>query len=119
MERNPDTNCIFCKIAHREIPTPLVFESEHVVAFRDLHPQAPTHVLIIPRRHISSITKVEEADQSLLGELLLAAKKVAASLNLDTDGYRLNLNVGYHGGQTVEHIHLHLLGGRRFDWPPG
>lgn len=119
MERPTDTNCIFCNIANQKIPTKLIFESERVVAFPDLHPQAPTHILIVPKGHLSSIVHAETGDQLLLGELLLAAKTIAADLKLDHDGYRLNLNAGYNGGQTVEHIHLHLLGGRRFDWPPG
>jgi len=113
------SECLFCKIVAGEIPTQRVHEDEHVLAFRDIAPQAPTHILIIPRKHISSINEATEEDETVLGRLLLTAKLLAASEGLAEDGYRLTINTGDHGGQTVYHIHLHLLGGRQMRWPPG
>jgi histidine triad (HIT) family protein len=109
---------IFQKIIDREIPADIVFEDEWVLAFRDIDPKAPTHVLVIPKRPIARIADATEADTELLGRLLLAAAKVAEQDGLES-GYRLVINNGVHGGQAVYHLHLHLLGGRQMTWPPG
>lgn len=112
-------DCIFCKIAAGDIPASKLYEDEHVVAFRDLHPQAPTHVLIIPRRHIATLNDLEPGDAELIGRMYLAAKQVAADLGIAESGYRTAFNCNRDGGQEVFHLHLHLLGGRRMSWPPG
>jgi histidine triad (HIT) family protein len=111
--------CVFCKIAHGELPTACVFENDELIAFRDQNPQAPLHVLIIPKKHIATLNDTHEEDAALLGKLVLAAQQIAKTHHIDTDGYRLIFNVNQHGGQTVYHIHLHLLGGRHMTWPPG
>ena len=110
---------IFAKIISGEIPSEKLYEDEHVVAFRDIHPQAPVHVLVVPRKPLVSVADAGEEDAELLGRLLLAAAKVARSLGLEEDGYRLVTNIGEGGGQSVFHLHVHLLGGRRMGWPPG
>lgn len=114
-----DTNCIFCKIARGDIPSTTVHEDEDLLAFRDTNPQAPTHVLVIPRGHVVSMNELGDGDQDLAGRLLLAARRVAAAEGLAEDGYRLVINTGGDGGQTVHHLHLHVLGGRAMSWPPG
>jgi len=111
-------SCIFCRIASKEIPAGIVYEDAEVVAFRDLSPQAPTHVLVIPRRHVGSLDDMVEADARLLGAMMLAAKKVAAAAGL-AEGYRVVTNCGVDAGQSVSHLHLHVLGGRPMAWPPG
>lgn len=111
--------CIFCRIAAGKIPADKVFEGNEVVAFRDVNPQAPQHVLIIPRQHIESVNELKEEDASLVGRMVLAAKEIAAKLEVAQSGYRLVLNTNRAAGQAVFHIHLHLLGGRNFSWPPG
>ncbi len=111
-------DCIFCKIARGEIPANKVYEDEEFVAFKDINPQAPIHVLIIPKKHIESLSEAKEEDRELLGKLLWVAKKVAQELNL-RKGYRLVINTGPDGGQEVLHLHVHLLGGRAMAWPPG
>jgi len=111
-------NCIFCKIAAKEIPSTAVYEDDHILAFRDLNPQAPEHILIIPKKHIARIENVTQDDTELMGRIVLAAKKIADDLGLKS-GYRLVFNNGPDGGQEVEHIHLHLMGGRKFTWPAG
>ena len=111
-------SCVFCRIAAKEIPSNIVYENDDVVAFRDLSPQAPTHVLVIPRRHVASLDDVVESDAGLLGAMMLAAKHVAAAAGLAA-GYRVVSNCGVNAGQSVSHIHLHLLGGRPMAWPPG
>ena len=110
--------CIFCRIAAKEIPAGIVHEDEDVLAFRDLSPQAPTHVLVIPKRHVNSLHEMAEADARLLGAMMLAAKSVAQAAGL-TGGYRVVTNCGRDGGQSVGHFHLHVLGGRPMSWPPG
>jgi len=110
--------CIFCRIASREIPAGIVHEDDQVVAFRDLSPQAPTHVLVIPRRHVGSLDDTAEADAALLGAMMLVAKTIAAASGL-AGGYRIVTNCGADAGQSVSHLHLHLLGGRPMTWPPG
>ena len=109
--------CIFCKIASGEIPADLVYSGEKAVAFADLNPQAPTHILIIPKDHYENAGELAEGDAQGLAELFAAAKKLAAQYELD--GYRLTFNTGANAGQSVFHAHLHLLGGRPFAWPPG
>ena len=113
------TDCIFCKIVAGDIPAEKVFENDHVVGFRDLNPQAPTHVLVIPKRHIATINDLQDGDQALLGEMYLAAKQIAADEGLSERGYRTVMNCNEEAGQTVFHIHLHVLGGRAMTWPPG
>ena len=111
-------SCLFCKIVEGAIPSTPVYQDEFSYAFADLNPQAPVHVLIVPRRHIGSIVDAGQSDQALLGRLLWAAAEIARTKHLD-DGYRIVVNTGVEGGQTVDHLHLHLLGGRPFTWPPG
>jgi histidine triad (HIT) family protein len=113
------TDCIFCAIAAGEIPADCVHEDDDVIAFRDTNPQAPTHVLVVPREHIGSAAELTPAQDPLWGRLLHVAQQVADAENIDESGYRLVTNVGVNGGQTVNHLHLHLLGGRHMSWPPG
>ena len=110
---------IFSKIIRKEIPADIVYESENVLAFRDISPQAPTHVLVIPKKYIRDINGVVEEDAALIGEMVLAAKHVAEEDGIAAEGYRLVVNTGEPAGQTVFHLHMHILGGRMFGWPPG
>lgn len=112
-------DCIFCRIATGEIPAKIVYEDEHVVAFRDINAQAPLHVVVIPRRHIATLNDLADDDAELVGRMTLAAKRVAADEGIAENGYRTVMNCNADGGQTVFHIHLHLLGGRQMEWPPG
>jgi len=112
-------NCIFCKISAGEIPAAKVFEDERCVAFNDLSPQAPVHILIIPREHVDSLDKVSESDEPVLGHLLLTAADIARSKGFAENGYRVVINTNADGGQTVFHLHVHLLAGRPFVFPPG
>lgn len=112
-------DCIFCKIAGGEIPAKLVFEDDVCVAFNDLSPQAPTHILVIPRRHLDSLDKADGSQSEALGHLLLTAAKIARDQGFAEDGYRVVINTNSAGGQTVFHLHLHLLAGRQFVFPPG
>ena len=112
-------NCIFCKIVANEIPAKVIFENEHVLAFEDLNPQAPCHVLVIPKKHITTANDFDSEDTELLGQMMLAGKKVASIKGLQDSGYRFVMNTGDDGGQSVYHIHLHVLGGRALSWPPG
>ncbi len=107
------SDCLFCKIASGDIPSDIVYEDDQVVAFKDINAQAPVHTLIIPKKHISTINDIEPDDQSLVGYMVLTAKKIAAENNLSEPGFRLIMNCNQEGGQTVFHIHLHLLGGRQ------
>jgi histidine triad (HIT) family protein len=111
--------CIFCRIAAGEIPAKVVRQDEDIVAFRDVNPRAPTHVLVIPRRHIASVNVLDPDDAALVGKLFLAAREIARSEGVDESGYRMVVNAGPDAGQSVDHIHLHLLGGRGLAWPPG
>src|SRR5450432_3955882 len=111
-------SCLFCKISAKEIPAKLVYEDEDAFAFDDINPQAPTHVLICPRKHFASLVEAAPEDQALLGKLQLIAAKIAAQRGL-TLGFRTVINSGSGAGQSVFHLHLHLLGGRHFGWPPG
>lgn len=110
---------LFEKIAAREIPANIVYEDDKVVAFRDISPQAPTHILIVPRKAIQRIALAQAEDQQLLGHLLLKAAEVAKQVGLEENGYRLVINNGRDGGETVPHLHCHILGGRHLAWPPG
>ena len=111
--------CLFCKIIDREIPSKIEYEDDEMLAFHDINPQAPTHILIIPKQHVEKVADLSEADAEMLGKLVILAKKIAAKLKLSENGYRIVLNNGPWAGQMVFHIHLHLLGGRKFTWPPG
>lgn len=106
-------DCIFCKIIRKEIPTEFLYEDDFVVAFRDLHPIAPVHVLVIPKKHIGSVTEINKEDELLMGKLITTAKKIADDLRISKKGYKLLIRVGEHGGQEVGHIHLHLIGGAK------
>jgi histidine triad (HIT) family protein len=110
---------IFGKIVRREIPADIVYENDDVLAFRDLNPQAPIHVLFVPKRAIATLNDATPADAELLGKLMLAAADYAKAQGFDKDGYRVVINCNEHGGQTVFHLHVHLLAGRRMHWPPG
>ena len=112
-------DCIFCRIASGDLEAKLVHEDDDIVAFRDSNPQAPTHVLVVPRRHLATINDLAETDAGLAGRLVLAARRIAAEEGIAEDGYRLVLNCNRGAGQSVFHIHLHLLGGRPMRWPPG
>ncbi len=113
------TDCIFCKIAEGKTAAHLLYQDENVVAFPDLHPKAPHHVLIIPKRHIATMNDITDQDTPLMGLLMQVAKKLAAELGIAESGYRVLMNCNEGGGQAVFHIHLHLLGGRIMHWPPG
>jgi histidine triad (HIT) family protein len=113
------SDCIFCKIGSKEIQAMLVYEEEELMAFRDINPQAPVHVLIIPKKHISSLNDFEPGDMGLFAKMVSAGKHIAKQEKISGSGYRLVLNTGAHGGQSVAHVHLHLLGGRQLGWPPG
>ena len=112
-------DCLFCNIINNKIQTDLVYEDDDVIGFKDINPQAPYHLLFIPRKHISTVNDIETEDADLIGKLVLAAKTVAKDLKFADDGFRILMNCNDHGGQTVFHIHLHLLAGRRMGWPPG
>ena len=113
------SDCLFCKFVSGELQADVVYEDEHVMAFRDINPQAPLHVLVIPKRHIATINDLEETDTDLVGRLYLAAAKVATDAGYADTGYRTVMNCNADAGQTVFHIHLHLLAGRALTWPPG
>jgi histidine triad (HIT) family protein len=113
------SDCLFCGIAAGEVPATLVHEDELVIAFRDIHPQAPTHILLIPREHIGSAAELSAAQDGVWARLLHVAVRLAQTEGVSTTGFRLVTNVGSDGGQTVGHLHLHLLGGRPMSWPPG
>lgn len=112
-------DCLFCKIAAGQLPSDVVYSDDEFFAFRDIHPAAPTHVLIIPRKHIPMITDVEAADAELVGKMFLVASEIARKEGLTENGFRCVFNCGKWAGQAVFHIHLHLLGGRPLSWPPG
>jgi histidine triad (HIT) family protein len=113
------SDCLFCKIAAGEIPSKEVYSDEEFYAFEDIHPQAPTHVLIVPKKHFSTLNDIGDGDAPLMGKLVVLASRIARERGLDTKGYRLNANCLESAGQSVFHIHFHLLGGRPFGWPPG
>jgi histidine triad (HIT) family protein len=111
--------CLFCNILEKKVPADVVYENDHVLAFRDIRPVAPTHVLVIPKQHIAAIHDLEPQHVVTMGELMLAARHIADQLGLTSGGYRLVINDGDQAGQTVHHIHVHVLGGRALSWPPG
>lgn len=113
------SDCLFCKILDGDIPCDKVYDNDHVIAFRDVNPQAPTHILVIPRQHISTVNDLTEDNKNIVGEMMLAAKQVAKQEGMEETGYRLVMNCNEGAGQTVFHIHLHILGGRSLNWPPG
>jgi len=113
------TECIFCRIAARDLPGEIVHEDDAIVAFRDISPQAPTHIVLVPRKHIPSTNELVAEDDHIMGRLLRVAAELAKKEQIDQRGYRLVLNCGAEAGQSVDHIHLHLLGGRGLTWPPG
>ncbi len=112
-------DCIFCEIVNKRMKSDIVHEDEELVAFNDINPQAPVHTLIVPRKHIESIHSMKPEDAPLVSKMVLIAQKIAEKYKLNDDGYRLVVNYGINGGQTVPHLHLHILGGRRMTWPPG
>ncbi len=112
-------DCLFCRIAAGEVPATRVHEDDLVVAIRDVAPRAPTHILLIPRQHIGSAVDLTDADAPVVGRMFSAAAAIARSEGIAENGYRLVSNVGRWGGQTIDHLHIHLMGGRAFDWPPG
>jgi histidine triad (HIT) family protein len=114
----PVMSCLFCKIIEGTIPSTAVYQDDHCYAFLDIDPKAPVHVLVVPRKHIASLAEAEEGDQALLGHLLWAAAEIARAKGL-AKGYRVVISTGRDGGQTVDHMHLHVLGGRSLMWPPG
>ena len=114
-----EQDCLFCKIVDGDIPADIVYESETAIGFRDINPQAPIHMVVIPRQHIATINDIEPADEAQVGSLLSAARQIAADEGLAEDGYRAVMNCNAAAGQTVFHIHLHVIGGRQMGWPPG
>ncbi|KTC94408.1 histidine triad nucleotide-binding protein [Legionella erythra] len=112
-------DCLFCKIIKGEIPATVLFDDSEVMVIRDIRPQAPTHLLVLPKKHIATINDSDSNDEQLLGRMILTAKKMAHNEHLSDFGYRLVFNVNAGGGQEVYHIHLHILGGRQMTWPPG
>ena len=111
--------CLFCNVLEKKIPADIVYEDEHALAFRDIRPVAPSHVLVIPRKHIAAMHDLTDADVTTIGQVMLAAKRVAHQLGLEEEGFRLVINDGDAAGQSVHHIHVHVLGGRSLSWPPG
>jgi len=114
-----EDKCLFCRILAREIPAEIIHEDDRTVVIRDINPQAPTHVLVIPREHIESLDEASRADEALLGHLLRVAARIANEAGLADSGYRTVINNGAGAGQSVFHLHVHLLGGRALNWPPG
>ncbi|MBI4227503.1 MAG: histidine triad nucleotide-binding protein [Candidatus Omnitrophica bacterium] len=112
-------DCLFCGIAAKTVPARVVHEDDALIAFEDIRPQAPVHVIVIPRRHLARVSDLAPAEASLVGQLVVVANQVARRLEIAESGYRLVINCNAHGGQTVYHLHLHLLGGRPMQWPPG
>lgn len=112
-------NCLFCKMVAGDIPTDVVYENDEVLAFRDINPQAPVHILIIPKTHISTLNDVDDEDAALMGKLFFAAKEIAEAEGVADEGYRTVVNCGALAGQSVFHVHMHLLAGRSLHWPPG
>ena len=114
-----DPDCLFCKILAGDIPADIIYESDTAIAFRDINPRAPTHVLIVPREHIATINDINPEQEAIVGSLFSAARAIAAQEGISDDGYRAVMNCNAAAGQTVFHLHLHLLGGRILGWPPG
>jgi histidine triad (HIT) family protein len=118
-ERTMSDDCLFCKIIAGEIPSDKVYSDDDVYAFHDINPVAPSHILIIPKKHLTDVKSADDSDQALLGKLLLKANEIARDQGLEEAGYRYVINTGCDGGQTVYHLHLHIIGGRSMGWPPG
>ena len=118
-EVGENNDCLFCKIVEKKIPADIVYESEDIIAFKDIEPKAPIHCLIIPKKHISTVNDIDGSNSNIIGLMYEAAAQLARTLNVDKDGYRVVMNCNSNGGQTVYHIHLHFLAGRRLSWPPG
>jgi histidine triad (HIT) family protein len=112
-------DCLFCKIIAGELPATIIYQDEKVMAFRDLYPKAPTHILIVPRKHLATLNDMQEGDKELMGHIAYVAKQLAKELGISESGYRILMNCNGDGGQVVFHIHMHLLGGRLLKWPPG
>lgn len=112
-------DCIFCKIIKKQIPCEMVYEDDKVIGFKDISPQAPVHIVIIPKEHVDDVNSLSEEQSVIIGHIFIVAKEIAKILGVAESGYRVVTNCGEHGGQTVEHIHFHLLGGRMLQWPPG
>ncbi len=119
IERVLDPNCLFCKIIMGEIPGETVYESDDVLGFADINPMAPIHVLFVPKQHLRSVSDIEASDKDWLTEIFEAAANYASEQGIAQDGFRIVANVGQNGGQAVDHLHFHLLGGRQMQWPPG
>jgi histidine triad (HIT) family protein len=113
------SDCLFCRIIAGELPSAQIYSDDTVVAIRDISPQAPTHILLLSRTHVGSVREIGTADHDLIGKIFAAGTELATREGIAEDGYRLVVNVGRHGGQTVDHLHVHLLGGRQMAWPPG
>jgi len=112
-------DCVFCKVVNREIPASIVYEDDRLIAFNDINPQSPTHILIVPKRHIATLNDLQPADDALVGEMVRRAGAIAQERGISTAGFRTVFNTNREAGQTVFHIHLHLIGGRTLGWPPG
>jgi len=112
-------DCLFCNIINKKIPASILFEDDDVIAFEDIMPQAPVHFLVIPKKHIATLNDIEETDSAIIGKLPIVASKIAKKKGLDQSGYRVVMNCNEDGGQTVYHIHMHVLAGRQMTWPPG
>lgn len=111
--------CIFCKIIKKQIPSEMLYEDAKVIVIKDISPQAPVHVIIIPKQHIADLNSLKQDESEIIGHIFIVAKKIAQTLGIAEDGYRIVANCGQQGGQTVQHMHFHLLGGRSLQWPPG
>ena len=112
-------NCIFCQIINKELPSTVVYEDEMSIAFKDINPQSPEHILVVPKKHIRSLVEINENDRNLMGHLLYVSKNIASDLGISEKGFRIVLNSGLESGQSVWHIHFHVMGGRKMSWPPG
>tara|TARA_B100001287_G_scaffold46456_1_gene35507 strand:- start:2278 stop:2676 length:399 start_codon:yes stop_codon:yes gene_type:complete len=112
-------DCLFCRIVEKKVPADIVYESDDLIAFKDIEPRAPIHCLIIPKKHISTINDIDRSNSNIIGLMYEAAAQLARSFNVDKEGYRVVMNCNSNGGQTVYHIHLHFLAGRQLSWPPG
>jgi histidine triad (HIT) family protein len=111
--------CLFCKVVNREVPASIVYEDDHLLAFNDINPQAPVHILVVPKRHISTLNDLQPGDDAIVGEIVRRAAAIASDRQIAAGGFRTVFNTNRDAGQTVFHIHLHLLGGRSLEWPPG
>ena len=113
------SDCIFCRIINKEVPSNIIYEDDDITAFYDINPQAPVHIMVVPKKHITTINGMSESDSGLIGKVFLVVKKLAEDNNISEDGYRVVVNCNRNAGQEVFHIHFHLMGGRKFSWPPG